>query len=280
MTLVIIWLIARMQRNRHALKILLLIWIARVNADSEIWGAKSNAYTVKEVGLDRDCHYIWPDCLRWDLEPSYTLRENHDAMIPCQVVAAGHTQVDTYWYKVASNGTLYLDRTGRNIRAWRATILEFKPIKLENEGLYLCSVLSGLHGRMVTEAYIPVTKPKLTYLYVYNEQRPALTISVMKDITQIYVQFLVGSLFTFLNKQTYECSIMAKESKEVRRLMLNEFSENLRKVRTRPVTWIDFTNLFLGLFGVSCALSVLYLWRYADENAILKLREPNRSVRV
>jgi hypothetical protein len=261
-------------------KVLLLLWIARVNANAEIWGSKPSAYSVREVELHKNCHYIWPDCVRFDLQPSYTLRENHNAMISCQVVAEKHEQVDTYWYTVTPNGTLYWDKTARNIRAWRATVLEFKSVKLINEGLYLCSVLSSLNGRMITEAYVPVTKPKLTYLKVYNEQRPTLTISVMKNITQIYVQFLVGSLFNFLNKQTFECSVMAKESKEVRRLMLSEFSENLRKVRTRPITWIDFTNLFLALFGVSCAWIVLYLWRYTDKNAILRLKEPNRPVRV
>jgi hypothetical protein len=57
-----------------------------------------------------------------DLEPPYTLRENYNAMIACHVVAAQHEQVDTYWYKVTPNGTLYLDRAAKNTKAWRATI--------------------------------------------------------------------------------------------------------------------------------------------------------------
>ena len=155
-----------------------------------------------------------------------------------------------------------------------------KPITLNDEGLYLCSVLSGLHGRMISESYYPVTQPMLTYIYVYNEQRPALTISLVKDITRIYIQFLVGTLFQFLNKQTAECKPLVKETQVIKSSMLVEFADKLHQVRTRALTWIDFVNLFLGIFGVLCTLIFIYLWRETDNLLALRIRELERVSRV
>ena len=47
--------------------------------------------------------------------------------------------------------------------------------------------------------------------------------------------------------------------KRIREIITSEFVLKLQQVRTRRLTWIDFVNLFLAIFGVCCTLIVINL---------------------
>ena len=123
--------------------------------------------------------------------------------------------MDTFWYKVATNGTLFYANNFKNRHLLKTTFMEFIPLTLNDEGLYLCSILR-LHKRQISEAFDPVTKPLFTYINVYNKQRPELSLDVIQDITRIYIQFLVGTLFNVLNTQTAECKPLVQEVQRLR----------------------------------------------------------------
>ena len=156
--------------------------------------------------------------------------------------------------------------------------MEFIPLTLNDEGLYPCSVLR-LHKRQISEAFDSVTKPLFTYINVYNKQRPELSLDVIQDITRIYIQFLVGTLFNVLNTQTAECKPLVQEVQRLRDIMTAEFVEKLRNVRTRRLLWIDFVTLFLAIFGVCCNLIAVYLWNAAEKTLAQKLHELDGRVR-
>ena len=73
---------------------------------------------------------------------------------------------------------------------------------------------------------------------------------------------------------------MVKEVKRIREIITSEFVLKLQQVRTRRLTWIDFVNLFLAIFGVCCTLIVIYLWGIADKKLAHKLSELERLARL
>ena len=121
---------------------------------------------LKAYPMPEDCYYRIEDCMQLPLHPAYVYRVESNFSLPCQLVQQTFVPFELYWYKLKPDGTLaWLDGQRRNTLL-HTTFLVVQDVKLDFEGIYLCSVLSGLNRKPISDAYKPLTKPIFTYIMI------------------------------------------------------------------------------------------------------------------
>ena len=179
------------------------------------------------------------------LLPAYAYGEGSNFSIPCQLVQQSFIPFQLYWYKLSSDGTLtWLDGQKRN-EILHTTFLEIRDAKMDYEGIYICSVLSGLNRKLISEAFKPITKPLFTYVMIFNDQRPPVQTTLLKDVTSLYLQFLVGTMFNFLNRQVSQCKPLVEEVKIMRASLAVELNNKTQELVEKTTTWIEIVTMVL-----------------------------------
>ena len=206
------------------------------------------------------CNYRIEDCMVLPLPPAHVFEAGSNFSLPCQLVQQTFVPFPLYWYKVKSDGTLtWMDGQKRNEHLY-TTFLEVRNVEIDFEGIYICSVLKGLNRKLMSEAYKPITKPLFTYVMIFNEQRPPVHTTLLKDVTSLYLQFLVGTMFNFLNRQVSQCKPLVEEFKTMRTSLAVELNNKTTEITTKESPWIGIVSLVLLIVLIVIMVINLFLW--------------------
>ena len=152
------------------------------------------------------------------------------------------------------NGTLRNATYSRQMEKIKATFLELREADLEDEGLYVCSVLSYLNDHSIKDAYASRTAPIYTYVMIYYDQRPPISRILVKSVTEVYVRFMVQVLFHFLYQQKMHCDPVERTTQELLRIL----KEHDR--RLQPMRWFHIFHLIVSLSIFFCFVFQMLVW--------------------
>ena len=153
----------------------------------------------------------------------------------------------------------WLDGQKRN-EILHTTFLEIRDAKMDYEGIYICSVLSGLNRKLISEAFKPITKHLFTYVMIFNDQRPPVQTTLLKDVTSLYLQFLVGTMFNFLNRQVSQCKPLVEEVKIMRTSLAVELNNKTQELVEKTTTWIEIVTIVLLIILIVLVVINSFLW--------------------
>jgi len=215
---------------------------------------------VRAGPMPEGCNYRLEDCMVFPLPPAHAYGVGSNFSLPCQLVQQTFVQVPVYWYKLKPDGTLvWMDAQRRNENL-HTTFLEFRDAKMDYEGIYICSVLNSLSMNLISEAFKPITKPLFTYVMIFNDQRPPVQTTLLKDVTTLYLQFLVGTMFNFLNRQVSQCKPLVEEVKSMRTSLAVELNNKTIESVTNKTPWIGIVTIVLLVILIIIVVINSFLW--------------------